>query len=184
VKYGYCAITIYTTYEIKVSNTLYRLSMLNKVSVFTYISCLVLKTAEFMSEFSRRTYMTNMLRKILNHLKNSRRNDPKISTKWSRIQQYYTLKQTKKSIEMLNLQRNWKNTTGKSKERRKRRRLQISSHLSFKSYRWRIVPLYMAYDENSYRYIQTQQARIFRIFLLLSPTFLWPAATFAAAVNL
>jgi hypothetical protein len=41
----------------------------------------------------------------------------------------------------------------------------------------------MAYDENSYRYIQTQQARIFRIFLLLSPTFLWPAA-FAAAVNL
>lgn len=85
----------YLYYEIKVSNTLYRLSMLNKVSVFTYISCLVLKTAEFMSEFSRRTYMTNMLRKILNHLKNSRRNDPKISTKWSRIQQYYTLKQKK-----------------------------------------------------------------------------------------
>ena len=110
---------MYTTYEIKVSNTLYRLSMLNKVSVFTYISCLVLKTAEFMSEFSRRTYMTNMLRKILNHLKNSRRNDPKISTKWSRIQQYYTLKQNKKSIEMLNLQRNWKTQQENRKKKKK-----------------------------------------------------------------
>jgi hypothetical protein len=43
----------------------------------------------------------------------------------------------------------------------------------------------MAFEENSYRYIQTQQVRrIFRIFLLLSPTFLKAGRVFAAAVNL
>lgn len=160
----------YLYYEIKVSNTLYRLSMLNKVSVFAYISCLVLKTAEFMSEFSRRTYMTNMLRKkILNHLKNSRRNDPKISTKWSRIQQYYTLKQNKKSIEMLNLQRNWKTQQENRKKKKKTtdlitsivQKLSLAYCTVVYGLRWKFIQIYTDSTSSNFSHFSAAVAHLF-----------------------
>lgn len=159
VKFDYCAITIcvYTYiivyYENQSNTLLYRLSMLNKVSVFAYIHislCLVvLKTAEFMSEFSRRIYMTTCYAKPSEE-KHSRRNE--IRKFLPNEVAYFE----KKPIEMLNLQRNWrKHTTGKSKERKqeKLRRLKISSHLSFKKLslaycaviyglRWKFIQIY------------------------------------------
>lgn len=133
VKFDYCAITIcvYTYiivyYENQSNTLLYRLSMLNKVSVFAYIHtslCLVvLKTAEFMSEFSRRIYMTTCYAKPSEE-KHSRRNE--IRKFLPNEVAYFE----KNPIEMLNLQRNWrKHTTGKSKERKKERKTKKTKDL-------------------------------------------------------